>query len=84
MNGMTPIERAAQAAEALVEGLTYCTSYPSGKWQAGGKDDTLTDLVNAVVDWQKDRARAEREEADATEPQELVDARQFMRDALGG
>jgi hypothetical protein len=81
---MTPIERVAQAAEAVVEGLTTYASYTSRKWQAGGTDDTMDALIVAVVAWQKDRARAEREAADATEPQELTDARQFLNDALGG
>jgi hypothetical protein len=81
---MTPIERVAQAAEAVVEGLTNYASYQSRTWQAGGTDDTMDALIVAVVAWQKDRARAEREAADATEPQELTDARQFLNDALGG
>jgi hypothetical protein len=80
---MTPIERVAQAAEAVVDGLSNYASYKSGKWQAGGAGDTMDALIVAVVDWQRDRARIEREEAEAQELQAETDARQFMRDALG-
>lgn len=73
----------AQAAETLIDGLTHYTSYSSGKWQAGGKDDTLDALSVAVVAWQRARAAVERAEADDAMPQEYHDARQFLEDALG-
>lgn len=73
----------AQAAEALIDGLTNFVSYSSGKWQAGGKDETLGKLHVAVIRWQKARADAEREEAEDALPQEYHDAHQFMRDTLG-
>lgn len=76
--------KVAQTAEALVEGLTNFTEYSSGKWQAGGKDNTLDALNVAVVDWQRARAAVEQEEADDAMPQEWHDNRQFLRDALGG
>lgn len=72
----------AQAAEALIEGLTNFVAYPSGKWQAGGKDETLGKVHVAVIRWQQARAAVEQEEADDAMPQEYHDARQFMRDTL--
>lgn len=78
-----PVVEVARAAEALVEGLTNYVSYSSGKWQAGGAANTLDTLVVLVVRWQKERARIEREQAEATEPQAETDAREFMRATLG-
>lgn len=79
---MNHMQCVAMAAEDLVEGLTNCVSYSSGKWQAGGKDQTLSTLIDSVYAWQKDRARQEREEAEANESQQETDARQFLRDTL--
>lgn len=78
----TPMEQVAVAAEALVEGITNCVTYSSGKWQAGGKDNTLDTLVVLVVRWQKDRARIEREEADANRTDDEIAADDFMRATL--
>ncbi len=80
---MNHMQRVADAAEELIEGLSNFVSYSSGKWQAGGKDHTLSILINEVVAWQQDRARQEREQAEAQESQQEQDARQFMRDTLG-
>jgi hypothetical protein len=74
----------AQAAEVMVEYLTNYVSYSSGKWQAGGKDDSLGRLHVAVIRWQRARNAVEQEEADDAMPQEYHDNRQFLRDALGG
>jgi hypothetical protein len=82
-NEPTPLEHVAAAAEALVEGLTNCVTYSSGKWQAGGKDNTLDTLVVLVVRWQKDRARSEEAEADAARTDDEIAAADFMRDTLG-
>lgn len=79
---MNHAQRVADAAEELVENLSNFVSYSSGKWQAGGKDNTLSVLVNEVVAWQKARSQQEREEAEANESQQEQDARQFMRDTL--
>jgi hypothetical protein len=76
-------EQVAAAAEALVEGLTNCVTYASGKWQAGGKDNTLDTLVVLVVRWQKNRARLEQEEAYANRTDDEIAADDFMRDTLG-
>ena len=81
-DGNAAVLHVAQAAEELVEGLTNYVSYSSGKWQAGGAADSMDKLVIAVVSWQKDRVRIEREQADAKESQQETDARQFMRDTL--
>lgn len=76
------VEQVATAAEALVEGLTNCVTYSSGKWQAGGKDNTLDTLVVLVVRWQKERAAFERLLAEEEAPQSETDAREFMRATL--
>ncbi len=73
----------AQAAEAVTEGLSNYAVFKSGKWQAGGRDDTMQALIVAVVNWQRARSAVEREEADDAMPQEWHDNRQFLKDALG-
>lgn len=82
MNEETLELRVARAAEELVEGLTNYVSYSSGKWQAGGAAYSLDKLVVLVTYWQKDRARIEREQAEAQESQEETDAREFTRATL--
>jgi hypothetical protein len=72
----------AQAAEAVTEGLTNYAVFKSGKWQAGGRDDTMQALIVAVFNWQRARNAVEQEEADDAMPQEWHDNRQFMRDTL--
>ncbi len=74
----------AQAAEKVTEGLSNYAVFKSGKWQAGGRDDTMQALNDAVIHWQQARTAVEREQADDAMPQEWHDHRQFMRDAFGG
>jgi hypothetical protein len=78
----TLVEQVAAAAEALVESITNFASYRSGKWQAGGTDNTLDTLSVLVIEWQKDRARQEREEADAARTDNEIAADEFMRATL--
>ena len=72
----------AQAAETLIGELTNFVTYSSGKWQAGGKDETLGKLHLAVNRWQQARKAVEQEDTVQAAPAPSGEVNREAIDAL--